>query len=52
VDRLELITRAELARRNRMWTRYPKPIAEAAHLLGQVTRRIREREERNGVSDR
>lgn len=43
-DALELVTRAELARRNRMWTLYPKPIATSMHLLGQLRRRIRARE--------
>lgn len=50
VDRLELVSRSELARRNRMWTVYPKEVASAVHLLGQVTRRIRNREKANATS--
>lgn len=44
VDRLELVHRRELAKRNRMWTLYPPEVAKAMHLVGQLKRRIRQKE--------
>lgn len=44
IENLELITMAENARRNRMWTIYPREFAEAIHLNGQLKRRIRNRD--------
>lgn len=41
IDRLELITMAENARRNRMWTLYPREVCEVIHKRGQLVRRIR-----------
>lgn len=46
IGNLECIPRAELARRNRMWNRYPRELAEAIHLAGQLKRRIRNAEGR------
>jgi hypothetical protein len=46
IGALECIPRAELARRNRMWVRYPKAVAQVIHLAGQLRRRIRQREAR------
>lgn len=43
---LECIHRADLARRNTVWNRYPREVAEAIHLRGQLRRRIREKQER------
>jgi len=43
-DRLEVITLAENMRRNTIWNRYPRQLANAVQLLGQVRRRIRQRE--------
>jgi hypothetical protein len=51
LDRLELASRADLARRNCMWTVYPKDLASTIHLLGQVKRRIRAKEGANATSD-
>jgi hypothetical protein len=51
LDNLERIARSELARRNRMWHRLPKPLASTIHLLGQLKRRIRERESRAQKQD-
>ena len=44
IGRLELVSRQEMARRNRMWTVYPREVARVIHMLGQVKRRIRQRE--------
>lgn len=41
VDRLELISRAENARRNRMWTNYPPEVCELIVKRGALNRRIR-----------
>lgn len=41
LENLELISRGELARRNRMWNRLPRPLAEAIQLNGALKRRIR-----------
>lgn len=43
LENLELIPRAELARRNRMWNRLPRPLASTIHLLGQLKRRINQK---------
>ena len=45
IPNLELITRGELARRNRMWNRYPRELARTIQHLGQFKRRLRERRE-------
>lgn len=41
LDRLELVTRAELMRRNSYHTRYPKELGLVIQMKGQLTRRIR-----------
>jgi hypothetical protein len=41
LENLELISMAENARRNQMWTRYPRELAEAIQLNGQIKRKIR-----------
>ncbi|HVW08377.1 MAG TPA: HNH endonuclease signature motif containing protein [Bryobacteraceae bacterium] len=41
IENLELIPRGELARRNRMWGRYPRELSEAIQLAGALKRRIR-----------
>lgn len=41
VDRLELISRAENARRNRMWTNYPPEVCDLIVRRGALNRRIR-----------
>lgn len=46
IANLECIPRAELARRNRMWNRYPPELARTIHHLGQFRRRLREYRER------
>jgi hypothetical protein len=43
VDGLELVTRAELMKRNSYITRYPKPVADAIRLRGAVVRQINRR---------
>ncbi len=47
---LELVTRCELARRNRMWTNYPRELCETIQLAGVLKRKIRRRnrEEQDG----
>jgi hypothetical protein len=45
VDALELISLADNGRRNVMWNRYPRPLAESINLLGHIKRRLRKREE-------
>jgi hypothetical protein len=42
LENLRLVSRAEMARRNRVWVRYPRELAEVIHLQGQVKRRVRE----------
>jgi hypothetical protein len=51
LSNLECISRAELARRNRMWNRYPKAIAQSIQLLGALNRKIN-RKTRNEEQDR
>lgn len=41
IENLECVSRAEMARRNRMWGRYPRDLAEAIHANGQLKRRLR-----------
>lgn len=41
LDNLELISRSELARRNTMWGRYPRELAEAIQLNGALKRKLR-----------
>lgn len=43
-DRLELVTRAELMRRNSFLTRYPKEVADVIRLRGALKRQINRRE--------
>jgi hypothetical protein len=43
VDALELVTRAELMRRNSYLTRYPKEVADVIRLRGALNRKIRNR---------
>jgi hypothetical protein len=43
VDALELVSRAELARRNAPWKRYPKEVTDLIRLKGRVTRQINKR---------
>lgn len=52
IENLELITKAENARRNRMWNRYPREFAEAIHLSGQLKRRIRNMSGRNANGEK
>ena len=44
LDALELVTRQELMRRNSLWTRMPRPLAEVIQLRGALNRKIRRRE--------
>lgn len=41
VENLELLTRAELCRRNGMWNRLPRELAEAIQMNGVLKRKIR-----------
>lgn len=41
IENLELISRAELARRNRMWNILPRELAEAIQLNGVLKRKLR-----------
>lgn len=41
IENLECIPRAELARRNGMWNRYPRELAEAIQLNGALKRKLR-----------
>lgn len=41
IENLECISRAELARRNVMWTRYPRDLALAIQLNGALKRKMR-----------
>lgn len=50
-DNLECVTRAEVAHRNRIWTRYPREVAEAQLLRGAIKRRLREIRERQEDSE-
>lgn len=43
LDRIELVTRAELMRRNSYHNRYPKEVARLVQLRGAVTRQINKR---------
>lgn len=44
LDNLECIHRRELARRNCMWNRYPRQLAEAIQMTGALKRQIRKQE--------
>lgn len=50
IENLVLLSRQDLARKNRLWNRYPRELAEVIHLNGvvkaQITRRLK-REEQN-----
>ena len=46
IENLECIHRKELARRNCMWNRYPRELAEAIQLTGALKRKIRKQERR------
>jgi hypothetical protein len=41
IGNLELLSRADLARRNSMWNRYPRELAEAIQLNGALKRKLR-----------
>ncbi len=41
IENLELISMADNARRNRMWNKYPRELAEAIQLAGVLKRKIR-----------
>ena len=41
IENLELISKAENARRNRMWNVVPRPLAEAIQLAGVLKRKLR-----------
>lgn len=41
IENLESISRAEMARRNRMWGRLPQELAEVIHLNGVLKRKVR-----------
>lgn len=45
LENLECISRAANLRRNSVWVRYPRALAQSIHLLGQIKRRLRERSE-------
>ncbi|HVW78530.1 MAG TPA: HNH endonuclease signature motif containing protein [Alloacidobacterium sp.] len=45
IDNLELVSRAELARRNRMWTRLPRELAEVIQLNGALKRKLRRKQD-------
>lgn len=45
VDRLELVTHAELMRRNSFHNRYPKEVGQLIQLKGQLTRKINRKTE-------
>lgn len=47
VDDLELISQADNARRNNMWAKYPRDIAEVIQLRGALKRKIHRREQGN-----
>lgn len=47
IENLELISRSENARRNVMWNRYPRDLAENIQLLGAAKRRIRTKERKS-----
>lgn len=49
LENLQLITRAELARRNSIHTRLPKPLVHTIMVLGQLKRRIREAHDRRAA---
>jgi len=42
IENLELVSRAELARRNRMWNNLPRELAEVIQLNGVLKRKLRE----------
>jgi len=46
IDNLELVSRAELMRRNTIHNRYPKEMVETIMLLGAVKRKVREHAEK------
>lgn len=50
-DRLEVITLADNMRRNTIHARLPAPLKRAVMTLGQLNRRIREKEERHAQHD-
>jgi hypothetical protein len=41
IENLECVSRAELARRNSMWTRFPRELAEVIQLAGALKRKLR-----------
>lgn len=41
IENLECISRGDLANRNKMWGRYPRELAEAIQLNGQLKRKLR-----------
>lgn len=41
IENLELVSRADMARRNSMWTNYPRELAEAIQLAGALKRKLR-----------
>jgi hypothetical protein len=47
IENLELISRAELMRRNTIHNRYPKDVVNTIMLLGAVKRKLRERHEKH-----
>ena len=48
LDNLELVTRAEMARRNQMWNTMPRELAEVIQLNGALKRKLRKAEQANG----
>lgn len=52
LENFELITLAENARRNRMWNKYPKELAQVLQLRGAIKRQIGRREGRREEKDR
>lgn len=52
-ENMELVTRAELMRRNSYWNNYPREVAELNQLRGAITRKInRKRKDREEQSQR
>jgi len=47
IENLELVSRAELMRRNTIHNRYPKEVVNTIMLLGAVKRKLRERNEKH-----
>lgn len=49
IGNLELVSRADLARRNQMWNRMPRALAEVIQLQGALNRKLRRMEEKQNA---